>query len=703
MQLVIIEGVGKTDTIKKYLGKDFEVVATKGHIRDLPTNSLAKKKKNHFEPIYVNKPDKKAIINMLKEKSKKADKIYLATDPDREGEAISWHIAHILGLGADAKVRVTFNEITHDAVERGMASPRIIDQNLVNAQQARRVLDRLVGYKLSPIICKKIQPKLSAGRVQSATLKLIVDREREIRAFVPQEYWTLQGLFTKKNSSEEFKSLLSKYKGKKVEINNKEQMDTVIEYIKNHDLVVSNVKKSVGHTHPTPPYTTSTMQQDALNKLGMSIARTSAAAQQLYEGVELKGEGKVALITYIRTDSVRIAPEAIKMARSYILDKYGEKYLPATANVYKTKKSAQDAHEAIRPINLNRTPESVKEFLSADNYKLYKLIYNKFLACQMADSTYNSVVVDIESGDYSFRTTGKTPVFDGFTVVYNNDKKKKEESSDSDDSEGENVKVPELEKGELLDIKKLTPTQKFTKAPSRYTEATLVKEMEDKGIGRPATYAPTVALIANRNYTEKNGKELVPTELGFSVVELLEKYFKDIINVKFTANMESQLDDIAEKGEDWHIVIENFYKDFVKLLEVADKDSVKVKVEPKPTNEVCEKCGKPMVIRTGKYGEFMACSNYPACKNIKSIEKVVSKCPKCGGDVLEKHSKKGKIFWGCRNYPKCDFVSWEQPTSLRCPKCNSYLTVKTVYGKNRYTCLNKECDYVYYDEKKDEK
>ncbi len=697
MNLVIIEGVGKKDTIKKYLGSDFEVVATKGHVRDLPEKSLGINVIENFKPQYEIMPDKVDIVKMLKQKQQKADKIYLATDPDREGEAISWHLCNILGLDENSPVRIEFNEISKTAVTKALTCPRGINHNLVDAQQARRVLDRLVGYKISPILCKKIQPRLSAGRVQSVALKLIVDREIEIQNFVSEEYWTLIANLFKDSVKDLFKSSLAKIDGKKSKISNKEQMDEILENIKQGKFVVKDVNKSLTKQHPTAPYTTSTMQQDALNKLGMNLKKTSSCAQELYEGVTIGDEGKVALITYIRTDSVRVSPDAMKMAKDYILENFGEKYLPSTPNVYKVKKSAQDAHEAIRPISLARTPESVKPYLSPENYKLYNMIYNKFLASQMAEATFDSVVAVIENGKYEFRASGKTPIFDGFLKVYNSLKKKeKEEEADNEENDGENSKLPVLNIGDVLNLDSLLPTQKFTKPPARYSEATLVKEMEEKGIGRPATYTPTILVLANRKYTEKDGKFLKPTELAFKVIELLNAHFSEIMNVQFTAQMEDKLDDVANNGVEWQQIIKDFYATFSKELAGADRSSVTYKEPPKETDIVCEKCGHKMVIRTGRFGEFLACSNFPVCKNIQSINKTLGKCPKCAdGKVCEKHSKTGKLFYGCTNYPNCDFVSWEIPVEGRkCPKCNSYLTEKTIYGSIREKCSNPECDYT---------
>ena len=691
MNLVIIEGLGKRETIKKYLGSDYEVVATKGHVRDLPEKSLGVNVLDNFKPQYEIMPDKKDVVKMLKEKSAKADKIYLATDPDREGEAISWHLAHILEMDVNSPIRIAFNEISKDAVNEALTQPRPIDQKLVDAQQARRVLDRLVGYKISPILCKKIQPKLSAGRVQSATLKLVVDRENSIRKFKPEEYWTLVANLKK---GEVFKSTLNKIKGKKASIGSKEEMDTILENLKNNDFVVKEVKKSVAKSHPSAPYTTSSMQQEAMNKLGMSLKKVTSCAQELYEGVEIAGEGKVALVTYIRTDSVRIAPGAVNMARDYILKNFGEKYLPKQPNVFKSKKSAQDAHEAIRPINLERTPEKLKGLLSPDNYKLYKLIYNKFLACQMEDATFNSVVASISNGDYEFKASGKTPIFDGYLKVFDSSKKSKKEETPEEEENGDNLKLPPLDEGDKLDLDNLVPTQKFTKPDPRYTESTLVKEMEDKGIGRPATYTPTVTLLQSRKYVEKDGKFLKPTELGEKIDEYLEKFFASIIDTKFTAEMEDKLDDVAIKGIIWQDFVKDFYGDFVKLLGTADKDSVKYKIPPKETDIKCDKCGHPMVIRTGKFGEFLACSNFPACKNVSPMRKDCGVCPKCGKPAVEKRSKKGTIFYGCSDYPNCDFVSWEMPLQEKCPKCGSYLTGKKIYSNLRKKCSNTSCDFT---------
>ena len=677
MKLVVIEGPGKRDTIKKYLGNEYEVLATKGHIRDLPTNSFAVNL-NNFEPVYEIMSDKKDVIKQLKNLAEKAEKVYLATDPDREGEAISWHIAHILDLKQDDKCRIVFNEISKDSVQNALKNPRELDQNLIDAQQARRVLDRIVGYKISPILCKKIQPKLSAGRVQSVALKLVVEKEEEIEKFVPQEYWTLTAHLKKSKTT--FKATLHSYKLNKNRPNCKEQVDEILDNLKDSKFNVEQLKKSKTKSKAQPPFTTSTMQQDALNKLGMNLKKTSACAQQLYEGVQLGDEGKVALITYIRSDSTRVSEQAQQSARTFISDKYGANFIPAKPNIFASKSNAQDAHEAIRPISVLRTPESVKEHLSLDNYKLYKLIYDRFLASQMSDAVYNNVSVDIKANDCIFKASGKAVEFAGWTAVY--------KSYEENDGKEDNGMLPNLEKGEELNLTKLVPEQKWTKPPVRYTEASLVKAMEEKGIGRPATYAPTITLLDSRKYTEKEGKYLKPTELGRSITKYLDEFFRQVINVKFTAYMESRLDDIADKGEEWKEVISSFWNGFKDLLVKADKSALSFKKQPELTDILCEKCGKPMVIREGKFGQFLGCSNFPACRNIQSLQKDEEQgiCPECGKPTKLRKSKKGKSYFACTGYPDCNFMSWDKTTGEKCPQCNNYLIEK----RNQIRCSSCE-------------
>ena len=679
MKLVIIEGPGKKETLKKYLGSDYEVVASKGHVRDLPAKQLNIDFNHNFEPHYEILPDKKDVVAELKKKASKATEILLATDPDREGEAISWHIAYILGLKPEAKCRIEFNEISKDAVQNALKNPRTINQQLVDAQQARRVLDRIVGYKLSPIICKAIKPKLSAGRVQSIALKLIVEREKEIRDFKPEEYWTVTSELKKQQDKLVFKANLTTHKNKKIKPTSKEEVQKITEDLQDANYIVKSIKKSKSKSNPQPPYTTSTMQQDALNKLGFSLAKSSQLAQVLYEGVDLAGQGKTALITYIRTDSTRVSEAAINSARAFIKDKYGDKFVPSKPNIYSSKKNAQDAHEAIRPISLNYKPEDVKSSLKEDVYKLYKLIYERFLASQMTSAVYDSVTVEIEAKDYGFKATGKTLDFAGYTAIYKNYSETPEEDSDA--------KIPKLEEGEVLSLVKFNTEQKFTKPPTRFTEASLVKVMEEKGIGRPATYTPTITTLAYRSYTIKEGKFLKPTELGEVVTEYLDKYFKSVINVKFTASMETRLDDIAEKGEPWQDVIASFWNGFKNLLGSADKTSVGFKAPAIETDEICEKCGGKMVIREGKYGQFLGCINFPNCKNIKPLssvnkQKPVGVCPICKKDVITRKSKTGKIYYSCTGYPDCKFMSWDIPTAERCPKCGGVIYKKMLKDKN---------------------
>lgn len=679
MNLVVIEAPAKRETLKKYLGSGYDVFATKGHIRDLPQKSFGLDVNHHFEPKYEIMPDKKQLISDLKAKAEKADHVLIATDPDREGEAIAWHIANVLGIDKNQKCRIQFNEISQKAVQNALTQPREIDQNLVNAQQARRALDRIVGYKLSPILCRKIKPRLSAGRVQSVALKLVVDREKEIEAFKPEEYWPITAVLTKNSSL--FKASLEKKNGKKYLPSKEKEAREVVDKIKGEPFHVQKVKRSTTKSHAPAPFTTSTMQQDALNKAGMSVKRTTSAAQQLYEGVEIAGEGKIALITYIRTDSTRVSVDAQNACREYARKLYGEKFVPEKPNIYAKKANAQDAHEAIRPINMNMTPEKVKASLSPDNYKLYKLIYERFLASQMSDAVYSNVTAAITAKEFEFKAVGKTLEFAGYTAAY---------KEFEGDEKQEITKLPPLEEGEDLAAKEVKTEQKFTKPPARYTEASLVKAMEEKGIGRPATYAATIMVITSREYVTKDGKSLVPTELGRKVTEYLEKFFSSVINVKFTANMENRLDDIATQNDDWHDVVESFWSGFSKLLSESDASGFSLKAEPQETDIICDKCGHKMLLREGRYGKFLGCSNFPHCKNIMPYQpqqKPVGKCPECGGDVVARKSKKGKTFFSCSNYPECKFMSWYPTTGQRCPNCNQPLIIK---NKN---IVCSKCDY----------
>ena len=669
MKLVVIEAPAKRETLKKYLGSGYEVFATKGHIRDLPAKSFAIDLNNNFEPHYENNPDKKQLIADLKKKAASAEEVLIATDPDREGEAISWHVAHVLGLDLNTKCRIQFNEISKKAVLKALSEPRTIDLNLVNAQQARRVMDRIVGYKLSPILSKKIAPKLSAGRVQSVALKLVVDREIEIENFKPEEYWTVSAMHEKDDVK--FKSNLTSFKNKKIKISNKEEVEKVLSDIKGKPFVVDEIKRTKTKSHALPPFTTSTMQQDALNKLGMTLKRTTASAQELYEGVEVKGEGKIALITYIRTDSTRVAVEAQNACRDFITEKYGKNYVPEKPNIYATKKNAQDAHEAIRPISMQMTPEKVKDSLSKDNFRLYKLIYERFIASQMSEAEYSNVNVSIKVNDYTFKAVGKTLEFAGYTAVY---------KEWTDDEKQEISKLPKLEESEEIKVLEIKEEQKFTKPPARYTEASLVKAMEEKGIGRPATYAATITILTARNYCTKDGRYLVPTELGRKITAYLEKFFKGVINVKFTAHMENRLDDIAENKDDWHSVVQSFWDGFHELLDKAGASNLTMKAEPIETDVICEKCGHKMLLREGRYGKFLGCSNFPKCHNVKPYEseekKPVGKCPNCGKNVFALKTKRGKTFYACEDRENCNFMSWDIPTGDKCPKCGKYLIKK---------------------------
>jgi DNA topoisomerase-1 len=661
MKLVIIEGPGKKETLKKYLGKEYDVFATKGHVRDLPEKDFGVDLRS-MDPKYEIMSDKITLVKELKEKAKKAEEVLIATDPDREGEAIAWHIAYILGKDPSEKCRIVFNEISKNAVTEALKKPRAIDLNLVNAQQTRRILDRVVGYKLSPIICKKIKPKLSAGRVQSVALKLVVEREEEINKFVPEEYWTITAEL-QKSQKIDFKAVLNTFKGKKIKVKSKEETEGIKNDLKDAKYIVSSVKRTTTKTHAPAPFTTSTMQQDALNKLGMSLKKTSLCAQQLYEGVDVEGEGKVALITYIRTDSTRVSEDAQKSALEYISKEFGKDYVPAKPNIYKTKSNAQDAHEAIRPISISRTPASVMSSLSPDNFKLYKLIYERFLASQMSEAQFNLLNVDIDAKDYGFKASGKAVKFPGFTAVYKNYSEKEEDD----------FKIPELSEGEIVNFKNLITEQKFTKPPTRFTEASLVKEMEENGIGRPATYAMIITTLDTRKYTVHEGKYLRPTELGTAVNEYLAINFRQVINVKFTADMETRLDEIAETGKDWQAVALSFWNSFSGLLTKA-ASSERIKLAPEKTDIMCDKCGAVMVIREGRYGKFLGCSAYPKCNNIMKMEanssdlekkkyvpKPLGPCPECGKDIVAKRSKAGKLYYGCTGFPECKYYSWVNP------------------------------------------
>lgn len=680
-KLVIIESPGKLKSIQKYLGSDYTVMASKGHVRDLPKSKMGVDLENGYQPQYIEMSDKKELIRQLKEAAANSEVVYLATDPDREGEAISWHLAQLLALDMNAPIRVSFNEITKNGVEAGMKNPKKIDINLVDAQQARRVLDRIVGYKLSPFLWKKVKRGLSAGRVQSVALKLVVDREREIEKFIPEEYWTIDAkLYKQKNILAKFYGTAD---GAKMPLENEEQASKVVAATENQEFTVSNIKKGVRKKQPSPPFITSTLQQEAARKLNFTGLRTMRIAQQLYEGVDVPGMGSTGLITYMRTDSLRISAEASNSARSFISSVYGEKYLPKKARVYKSKNDAQDAHEAIRPTMTELTPDKIKDALTAEQYKLYKLIWERFIASQMENCLQDTVTVDIIAGDYMYKASGYTVKFDGFTALYDANEKE----------EGEEVSLPELKEGEALKCKSITPNQHFTQPPARYNESTLTKALEENGIGRPSTYAPIISNIVQRDYIEKEKKSFKPTQLGMVVTDLIAEYFKKIVDVKFTAGMEQSLDKIDEGTLGWIETVDRFYKDFAVTLKKAEDsmNGVKVKVPDVETDVVCENCGRNMVVKTGRFGKFLACPGYPQCKNTKPMpeEKITQPCPKCGGELVKRVSKKtGKKFYGCAEYPKCDFAAPGLPSGETCKECGSYILIG---ARGRKFCMNAAC------------
>ena len=689
--LVIVESPAKAKTIKKYLGKGYEVVASMGHIRDLPEKRLSVDIKHNFKPKYEIIKGKEKLAEELCSKAEKSKKVFLATDPDREGEAISWHLAYILGLNLEDRNRVTFNEITKNGVDTGMKSPRQIDIDLVNAQQARRILDRLVGYKLSPFLCKKIYKGLSAGRVQSVALRIVVDREEEIRKFIPQEYWTIEANLIPKGAKKHFvASFYGNEKGK-IEIKDEKSAKEILKNLEGKDYKVIKLKKGKRKRSPAPPFITSTLQQEASRKLGFQAKRTMKVAQELYEGLEIEGMGATGLITYMRTDSLRISQDAMKEGAEYILKTWGKEYLPKQTRYFKSKSNAQDAHEAIRPTMPSLDPEKIKASLSNDQYKLYKLIWERFTASQMADCIQNTTQITVGAGEYIFKASGYTIEFDGFTVLY----------TEGSDTEQEKEKaLPKLEEGMPLKLKSIEPNQHFTQPPPRYTEASLIKTLESNGIGRPSTYAATISTITSREYVKREAKTLKPTELGEVVTKLMKDKFSKIVNLKFTAQMESELDTVEEGKIDWIEILKNFYGDFEKTLKKATEEmkDVKIELEENKTDLICELCGKPMVIKHGKFGKFIGCSGYPECKNIKKIiNKTGVKCPKCGGDVISRKSKRGRIFYGCSEYPKCDFVSWDEPINEKCPKCGKQLFRKNT-KKPKIYCTGEGCGYERVEE-----
>ncbi|MBR2175762.1 MAG: type I DNA topoisomerase [Clostridia bacterium] len=686
-KLVIVESPAKAKTIKKYLGPGYEVVASMGHIRDLNPNRLSVDIKKKFAPKYELIKGKEKLADDLVKLAEKSEYVYLATDPDREGEAISWHLAYLLGLELSDSNRVTFNEITKTGVSTGMSAPRQIDIDLVNAQQARRILDRLVGYKLSPFLSQKIRKGLSAGRVQSVAVKIIVDRERQIRAFKPEEYWSIDAKFIPKGSRKAFSAAFYGNRDEKIKISNQEQAQKILDEIKDQPAVVEKVKHGTRRRKPAPPFITSTLQQEASRKLGFQSKRTMKVAQELYEGVDIDGMGAVGLITYMRTDSLRISEDALDAAEEFIRNKWGEKYLPKEHRHFKSRSNAQDGHEAIRPTTIDLEPSKVKSSLSADQYKLYKLIWERFIACQMAECVQKTTQADIAVRDYIFKASGYRVDFDGYTVLY-------VESKDTADDEKES-ELPPLEAGMPLKVKEIVPNQHFTQPPARYTEASLIKALEEYGIGRPSTYAATITTITTRGYVKRESKTLIPTELGEVTTKLMEERFPKIVNVRFTAQMEQNLDTVEEGTYEWVQLLTDFYGDFDKTLKKAKEEmkGVKIELEEDKTDLVCDKCGKPMVVKFGRYGRFIACSGYPDCKNIvKVVNKIGVPCPKCSGDVIVKNTKKGRQFFGCSNYPECDFVSWYEPTAEKCPQCGGVL-FKKKGKKPKLFCTAEGCGF----------
>lgn len=679
--LVIVESPAKAKTIEKYLGKRYKVIASMGHVRDLPRSQMGVDTEDNYEPKYITIRGKGPVVKELKKHAKKAKKVFLASDPDREGEAIAWHLSKILELEDSKENRVVFNEITKDAVKDSFKHPRGIEMDLVDAQQARRILDRLVGYNISPVLWKKVKKGLSAGRVQSVALKLVIDRENEIRNFKPEEYWTIEGEFRYKKSK--FTAKFLHYKNKPYKLNKKEDVEKITAALDGDEFEITNVNKKEKTRNPANPFTTSTLQQEAARKLNFKARKTMMIAQQLYEGIDLKRQGTVGLITYMRTDSTRISDQAKSEAKNYIIDKYGNEYV--SKRKPSGKQGDQDAHEAIRPTSTLRTPEEMKSFLTRDQHRLYKLIWERFVASQMAPAILDTIALDVTQNDIKFRANGQTIKFKGFMTLY-------VETKDDKDSDKEN-KLPKLEQGDKVTATQIEPAQHFTQPPPRYTEARLVKTLEELKIGRPSTYAPTIDTIQKRNYVKLESKRFMPTELGEIVYEQVKEYFPEIIDVEFTVNMETLLDKIAEGDMNWRKVVGDFYNSFKQDVERAEEEMEKIEIKDEPAGEDCEVCGSPMVIKMGRYGKFMACSNFPDCRNTKAIVKTIGvKCPTCkDGEVVERKSKKNRIFYGCSNYPECDFISWDKPVGRDCPKCNHYLVDKKKGRSSQVTCSN--CDY----------
>ena len=685
-KLVIVESPAKARTISKFLGRTYKVEASNGHVRDLPKSQLGVDVENGFEPKYITIRGRGEVLERIRKEAKGAKAVILATDPDREGEAISWHLASVLGVDPDSACRVEFNEITEKTVKSAIKTPRSINRELVDAQQARRVLDRLVGYKISPLLWVKIKKGLSAGRVQSVATRMVVDREQEIETFEPEEYWHVEALMD--TCGQQIKARLHAMDGARAALANGEQADAARERIARGNFSITQVKRSERRKHPAPPFTTSNLQQEASRKLGFTTSKTMQIAQQLYEGVDVQGHGTLGLISYIRTDSVRLSEEAVSAAREMIAERYGEAYVPEKPNAYKGRKSAQDAHEAIRPTYVQMRPEDVKASLTRDQYNLYKLVYLRFVACQMADAVYETQQVEI-TGDtgVTLRASGERLKFAGFTAVY------EEGRDDADREEEARGALMDVQEGAQAKVLETVGTQHFTQAPPRYTEASLVRALEEKGIGRPSTYAPTISTILARGYVMREKKQLFATELGVMITDMMKEYFSDIVDIAFTAEMEEQLDSVEEGEMDWKKVIEDFYGPFAKTLEHAEESIEKVEIRDEESDVVCDKCGAMMVYKLGRFGRFLACPNFPECRNTKAIQvEIDAPCPACGGKLLEKTSRRGRKFYGCERYPECEFVSWERPVAQKCPKCGGYMVFKRGRkGESYHVCANEAC------------
>ena len=682
-KLVIVESPAKARTISKFLGRTYKVEASNGHVRDLPKSQLGVDVEHGFEPKYITIRGRGDVLERIRKEARGAKSIILATDPDREGEAISWHLATILGIDPQSACRVEFNEITEKTVKSSIKTPRQINMQLVDAQQARRVLDRLVGYKISPLLWAKIKKGLSAGRVQSVATRMVVDREHEIDTFEPEEYWHVSA--TLRSGAQRMEARLYALDGQRVQIENAQQAEAARARIEQGGFTIKSVKRSERRKHPAPPFTTSNLQQEASRKLGFTTAKTMQIAQQLYEGVDIEGRGTLGLISYIRTDSVRLSEEAVAGAREMIAERYGAEFVPEKPNVYKGRKSAQDAHEAIRPANLDLRPEDIKASLTRDQFNLYRLVYLRFVACQMADAVYETQQIEVASASgVTLRCTGERMKFAGFTVVY-------EEGRDEPEEETAGGMM-DVQEGSEAKVEATDATQHFTQAPPRYTEASLVRALEEKGIGRPSTYAPTISTILARGYVMREKKQLFPTELGVMITDMMKEYFSDIVDIAFTAGMEEQLDDVEAGKRQWREVISEFYGPFEKTLEHAEQSIEKVEIKDEVSDVVCDQCGAMMVYKLGRFGRFLACPNFPACRNTKAIQvEIAAPCPKCGGKLLEKTSRKGRKFYGCERYPECDFVSWEMPVEQKCPKCGGYMVFKRGKKENYYLCANEAC------------